>query len=96
MGLYFQRAVLRATWDARGHSLGPPVVQLRDLLAQLFQADGFVAVLASLLLRADDDASAQVPETHSALSFVDVLSAGPAGTEGLDLTLAQQVGVRFG
>jgi hypothetical protein len=53
-------------------------------------------VLAALLAAVDDDAGGGVPEADPGLDLVDVLAAGAARAEGLDLALAQQLIVGFG
>jgi hypothetical protein len=54
------------------------VVQVFDLLAQFLYTDRFIAILAALLLRSNDNAGRQVPKTNGAFGFVHVLSSGSA------------------
>jgi hypothetical protein len=67
------------------------MVQLLDLLAELLQADGFIPMLAALLLRGNDDSRTGMPQTNAAFSLVDVLSSRSTRTKSLDLALTQQV-----
>jgi hypothetical protein len=67
------------------------VVQTRDFLTKLLQAERFITVLAALLAGSNDDARRQVTETDGTLCLVDVLASGAARTEGLDFALPRQL-----
>src|ERR1043165_9451901 len=93
--LLFERALACGARAARRDSFGGTAAAPRELRAELRQTGHLVAVLAALLAARDDDARGQVTEADSRLHLVDVLPAGAARTEGLDLTLAQQLFVRL-
>ena len=67
------------------------MIQLSDFFAELLQAESFILVLAALCARGDDNTRRQVFEPDGAFCFVDMLAAGAARPEGVNLAFAQQL-----
>jgi len=62
------------------------MIQTLDALAQFSQARRFVPMLAAILAAGDDHARWPVREPDGALRLIDVLAAGAARAESVNLT----------